>query len=328
MNTKKDRMNSQSLLLTAPGKLEWVMEELPSLQSHEVLIQTTMGCISTGSELPIYSGTARSSEPMRYPRMTGYESAGVVVNCGSHVHRFKIGDRVIAFYGHRTHAIISDSKAIAIPDNVPDALALLSILTCDVSKGIRKVAPKPNETVLIAGAGTIGLLTVFMLKASGIHMVDVAEPLIERCAMASQFGARMVMPPQELTKSNEMYSIAFECSSHNEAFKLLQEKMLRNGRICILSDGNIEPLTLSSTFHEKELLIIGSSDGWDYQEHAKWFFSLVQKHPFNLEQLFDYQTTANQLITTFDQLATGTIMPIKVLVKYNANITKLLRNDQ
>ena len=65
-------MPSQSLLLTAPRQLEWVMEDLPSLQPHEVLIQTTIGAISVGSELPIYFGTARSSETMRYPRMTGY----------------------------------------------------------------------------------------------------------------------------------------------------------------------------------------------------------------------------------------------------------------
>jgi alcohol dehydrogenase len=321
-------MHSQSLLLSAPGQLEWVLEDLPSLQPHEVLIQTTTGAISIGSELPIYTGTARSSEPIRYPRMTGYESAGVIISCGSHVQRFKTGDRVIAFYGHRTHAIISEIKAIAIPDNVPDAIALLSILTCDVSKGIRKIAPTPNESVLVTGAGTIGLLTVFMLKASGMRTVDVVEPNIERCTMALQLGARMALSPLEIARSSEGYPLAFECSSHNEAFELLQGKMHRNGRICILSDGNIEPLILSSAFHEKELMIVGSSDGWDYQEHAKWFFSHVQKHSFNLEQLFDYQTTANQLITTFEQLATGTIMPIKVLVKYNANITKLLRNDE
>ena len=43
---------------------------------------------------------------------------------------------------------------------------------------------------------------------------------------------------------------------------------------------------------------------------------------------FDYQTTAPNLITTFEKLASGTIMPIKVLVKYNAEITKTLRNGQ
>src|SRR6266571_6213438 len=178
-------MHRKSLLLTAPVQLEWVLEDLSPPQSHEVLIQTTAGAISIGSELPIYCGTARSSEPIRYPRMTGYESVGVVISCGSHVQRFKTGDRVIAFYGHRTHAIISEAQAIAVPDNVPDALALLSILTCDVGKGIRKVTPQQNESVLVTGAGTIGLLTVFMLKALGVRTVDVVEPRTERCAMAS-----------------------------------------------------------------------------------------------------------------------------------------------
>jgi len=132
----------------------------------------------------------------------------------------------------------------------------------------------------------------------------------------------MAMSPQEITKSSEIYPMAFECSSRDAAFELLQGKMQRDGRICILSDGNIEPLTLKPAFHEKELIIFGSSDGWDYQEHAKWFFHLVREYPFNLEQLFDYQTTATNLITTFEQLATGTIMPIKVLVKYNTDISQ------
>jgi alcohol dehydrogenase len=309
-------MHRQSLLLTAPRQLEWVIEDLPPLQSHEVLIQTTTGAISIGSELPVYYGTARRTEPIRYPCMTGYESTGVVIDCGSNAQRFQVGDRVISFYGHRTHAIIPEAKAIAVPNDMPDAVALLSILTCDVSKGIRKVTPTPNESFLVTGAGTIGLLTVFMLKALGVYTIDVVEPVKKQCAMALRLGARMAISPQEITKSSEKYNVAFECSSHNDAFELLQGKMQREGRICILSDGNIEPLTLTSAFHEKELMIIGSSDGWDYQEHAKWFFNLIREHSCNLEDLFDYQTTAPNLITTFELLATGTITPIKVLVQY------------
>jgi alcohol dehydrogenase len=141
-------MHRKSLLLTAPVQLEWVLEDLSLLLPDEVLIQTTAGAISIGSELPIYSGTARSTEPIRYPHMTGYESAGIVIARGSDVQRLQVGDRVIAFYGHRTHAIIPEAKAIAVPDNVPDALALLSILTCDVSKGIRKVAPQPADKLI------------------------------------------------------------------------------------------------------------------------------------------------------------------------------------
>ena len=254
-------MHRKSLLLTAPVQLEWVLEDLSLLQPDEVLIQTTAGAISIGSELPIYSGTARSTEPIRYPHMTGYESAGIVIARGSDVQRLQVGDRVIAFYGHRTHAIIPEAKAIAVPDNVPDALALLSILTCDVSKGIRKVAPQPDESVLITGAGTIGLLTIFMLIAFGVQKIDVVESRVERRTLALQLAANMAMPLQEINTRSEMYPIAFECSSNNRAFELLQRKMQPEGRICILSDGNIEPLTLTPTFHEKELMIVGSSDG-------------------------------------------------------------------
>jgi alcohol dehydrogenase len=57
--------------------------------------------------------------------MTGYESAGVVIDCGSNVQRFQVGDRVISFYGHRTHAIISEAKEISVPDDVSDAVGWL-----------------------------------------------------------------------------------------------------------------------------------------------------------------------------------------------------------
>jgi alcohol dehydrogenase len=137
--------------------------------------------------------------------------------------------------------------------------------------------------------------------------------------MALQLGARMAIPPQDITSVSEMYPIAFECSSNNKAFELLQRKMQREGRICILSDGNIEPLMLTPAFHEKELMIVGSSDGWDYQKHAELFFNFVSDHITNLEDLFNYHTTNDNLITTFELLATGAIVPIKVLVYYNTD---------
>lgn len=310
-------MHNHSLLLTAPKRLEWIAEEIPPLQANEVLIQTTSGAISIGSELPIYCGTARSATPAYYPRMAGYESVGVVIDRGSAVQRLQIGDRVVAFYGHRDYGIVSAAKAIKVPDGVSDAVALLTILTCDVTKGIRKVDPKQDESALITGAGTIGLLTIFMLKARGVELVDVVEPRSERRALALQFGAGTAATQQEMAAKGARYAVGFECSSRNAAFELLQQNMQREGRICILADGNVEPLVITLAFHEKELLIVGSSDGWDYQEHAKWYFQFVQKHPHGLERLFDYVTTRNELAATFDQLASGTITPVKVFVSYN-----------
>ncbi|MFL5627953.1 MAG: alcohol dehydrogenase catalytic domain-containing protein [Ktedonobacteraceae bacterium] len=309
-------MQSRSLLLTAPGQLEWVAEDLPSLQPDEVLVQTRAGAISIGAELPRYTGTARSARSPRYPHMTGYESIGTVAACGSQVKRLHVGQRVVAFYGHRTCAIVPESKAIVVPDDISDALALLTILSCDVSKGISKVVLDRAEPVLVTGAGTIGLLTVFMLTAIGSQNIDVIEPRVERRALAKLFGARETLNPREMEARNDMYAVGIECSSRNRAFELLQGKVRRDGRICILADGNVEPLVLTPAFHEKELSVVGSSDGRDYQGHAQWFFEIVRQRPHALERLFEYQTTANNLIQTFESLAQGAIQPIKVLVRY------------
>jgi alcohol dehydrogenase len=309
-------MQSRSLLLTAPKQLAWVAEDLPSLRPDEVLVQTRAGAISIGAEVPQYTGTARSTDLPRYPYMTGYESVGAVSAGGSQVKKLHVGQRVVAFYGHRTHAIVPEHKAIPVPDDISDALALLTILSCDVGKGIRKVVLDETQPVLVTGAGTIGLLAVFMLRATDVQKVDVVEPRVERRALALLFGARTALHPSEMVDKGAMYAIGIECSSRNTAFALLQDRVQRDGRICILADGNIEPFMLTSAFHEKELSVVGSSDGRDYQGHAQWFFEIVRQHSHTLEQLFDYQTTADNLAQTFESLAQGTIQPIKVLVRY------------
>jgi alcohol dehydrogenase len=164
---------SSSLLLTAPRTLQWTQEVLPDPGPEDVAIQTTSGAISSGSEIPQYLGTNRSVAAASYPRMTGYESVGRVVKCGSAVQDIRVGDRAIAFYGHRTHAVVPAASIVSVPDDISDALALLAILSCDVARGVRKLTPLPEQPIAISGAGAIGLLTVFMLTALGCYQVDV-----------------------------------------------------------------------------------------------------------------------------------------------------------
>ncbi len=54
-------MRRSSLLLTKPRHLEWIEEDLPPLQPSEVLVQTTAGAISIGTELPQFLTTARTN---------------------------------------------------------------------------------------------------------------------------------------------------------------------------------------------------------------------------------------------------------------------------
>src|SRR5258706_169918 len=106
-----------------------------------------------------------------------------------------VGERVVGFYGHRTAALVPASKAIRVPEGVSDELALLTILTCDAAKGVRKITPLPEEPVLVTGAGAIGLFTLFILKAYGSAAVDVVDPAERRHRLARALGARAVWRP-------------------------------------------------------------------------------------------------------------------------------------
>ncbi|HEY8598469.1 MAG TPA: zinc-binding alcohol dehydrogenase [Thermomicrobiales bacterium] len=315
-NTAPD--DGRSLQLIAPRQLAWTPDTLPPLGPRDLLLETQTGAISIGTELPHYLGTSRGATPMHYPQMTGYESVASVRARGSAVTSLSIGARVVATYGHRTYAVVPTTKVIAIPDTVSDAAAVLLILSGDVATGIKKLGIPPPEPVLITGAGTIGLLAVFVVRAFGVRAVDIIEPHPERRELALAFGARRAVRPDEAPALQGGYASGVECSSRDAAFAILQAHLAPHGRICVLADGNREPLTLTPAFHQHQLSVVGSSDCPDYQAHARWYFPLAQRHSATLERLFDQQITADDLPATFAALASGVANPIKVLVHYPA----------
>ncbi|RIW31985.1 alcohol dehydrogenase [Bacillus salacetis] len=309
-------MIQQSLVLTGKQLLEWKKVDLEELKPDEISIRTIAGAISIGAELPQYCESDVTDADPVYPRETGYESYGEVIGTGSDVTDIKTGDRVLAFYGHKTAGIVKAAKAVKVPISLDYQYALLNTLSCDAGKGVLKLHPEHNEKVLVTGAGTIGLLTVHFLKNHmKVEQVDVLEPNGERRRMASVFGASKTYSASEQVPSS-FYEYGLECSASSEAFQAHLRAMKPNAEICILSDGNRDLFYLNENFYEKELRITGSSDGLDYRKHAEWFFAECRKAPY-LSRIFDYQITSDELIDCFERLSKKAINPIKVLVKYS-----------
>ena len=164
--------------------------------------------------------------------------------------------------------------------------------------------------------GTIGLLALWTLKAYGITQVDVVEPNVERHQLAYALGASRVVTSDTVNDQIADYSIGIECSSRNAGFALLQAAAAIGGHICILADGNLEPLALSPHFHEKELTVVGSSDGVDHPAYARWFYAQDNQQITALEALFMWTINANELPQTFRRIANSTMRPVKVFVEY------------
>ncbi|PGQ05408.1 hypothetical protein COA08_26210 [Bacillus cereus] len=171
-----------------------------------------------------------------------------------------------------------------------------------------------DKKVLITGMGVMGLLTCYFLKYYvGVDHVDVVEPNRNRRELAQKFGAKNIYDSEE--QIIETYSYGFECSATNSGFRTLQKALNNNGVICILSDGNKVELTLIADFYRKELQIIGSSDGYDYQKHADWFFRKIEQTPF-IEEIFQHDINYTALVQCFEELGQGIINPLKVYISY------------
>ncbi len=306
-------MDYAALLLYGPRDLRWTEGELKPPEPGEVWLETLAGAVSVGTELPLYRGDARAVAAPAYPLMTGYESLARVVRIGREVENVRASERVVATYGHRTAACVSASKLMRVPEGVPDEIALLAILSNDAGKGIGKMRLGQDDVVLITGAGTIGLLALYRLRWLEFSHVDVVEPEPERRKLALTLGARKVFSPGELNDEH-VYAAGVECSSHQNAFATLQRHLKIGGQICILADGNLEPLVLTPEFHARELSVVGSSDGEDYPGYARAFFSDWQGTKAPLDKLFTLRIEAGELPETFERLEVE--KPVKVFVSY------------
>jgi len=277
-----------------------------------VWLQTLTGAVSVGTEGPLYGGDARQAEARPYPFMTGYESLARVAAVGDGVTRVRRGDRVVATYGHRTAACVRADGLMRVPEGVPDEVALLAVLSNDASKGVGKLELDPDDAVLITGAGTIGLLALHRLRWLGFANVDVVDPSVSRRELALELGARAASLLDDLSRGD--YAAGLECSSRQAAFAQLQRFVRPNGQLCILADGNLEPLTLTPEFHTRELSVVASSDGEDYPGHAAAFFAYWLGARAPLAKLFTWRVSAGDLPETFERLLVDP--PLKVFVSY------------
>lgn len=307
-------MIQQALKLVGKKKLEWVTTRIPALEADQVLIKTIATAISVGAELPQYDETDLTDSSPVYPRKVGYESYGIIVDRGESVTSLNIGDRVLAFYGQQAYGIVSEQKAFYVPPEVDYKTALLAILSCDAAKGVRKLAPSSTDSVIVSGLGTMGLLAIYYLRTYyGVTMIDAIDPDSNRKELAHTFGVGRVYTPNEVKES--FYDYGIECSARNDGFMNLQQAVKPNKSICILSDGNREGLMLQPHFFEKELHIVGSSDGWDYKEHFRWYFEVSRHTPY-VRKIFELDIDQYRLIDTFEKLNKRVINPIKVAVTY------------
>ncbi|MGW6378553.1 NAD(P)-dependent alcohol dehydrogenase [Rhodococcus sp. NPDC055112] len=90
-----------------------------------------------------------------------------------------------------THAVVGASGAVKVAADLP--LALLGPLGCGIQTGagalMRVLRPQPGASVIVFGAGAVGLGSVLAAAAIGCATVIVVDPLPARRELALKLGA-------------------------------------------------------------------------------------------------------------------------------------------
>jgi predicted dehydrogenase/threonine dehydrogenase-like Zn-dependent dehydrogenase len=122
----------------------------------------------------------------------GYSAAGVVVEVGRDVAGFRVGERVACAGGgfacHAEVIRVPPMLCARVPSAVPLRSAAWTTLGAIALQGVRRAQPELGSVALVTGLGTLGLLTVQLLKASGCAVV-AADLDPRRVAVALALGA-------------------------------------------------------------------------------------------------------------------------------------------
>ena len=93
---------------------------------------------------------------------------------------------------------VAANGLIRIPDALATRPAALAEPTAITLHALRLANVRPEDRVLVTGAGPVGLLIIAVLKAQGINDITVSEPSAVRRQQALDVGAARVVSPDAL----------------------------------------------------------------------------------------------------------------------------------
>ena len=166
--------------------------EKPRPRPNEVLIEVRAAGINY-AELELTKG--RYQVGKQTPFVMGFEAAGVVVELGSQVKNFKLGDVVTALAssgGYAEYTTADAALAIPIPHGVSFAQASTIPIQGLAAYTLLKLAasPQPTDSVLIqSAAGGVGLYLVQLTKIMGARQIIALASSREKLDLARDLGA-------------------------------------------------------------------------------------------------------------------------------------------
>ena len=214
----------KALIYTAPYSFEYSDFLDPEVGADDILVRVK-ACGICGSD--VHGATGKTGRRLP-PLIMGHEAAGVVERTGSNVKGFEQGDRVcfdstvycnqcpacregrfnrcekrqvlgVSPGDFKRHGAMAEFVAVPwwIVSKIPDDMSFVrAALLEPVSIGVHaagRASITPDDTVLVIGAGTIGLFILQAVRLRGPAKVIAADINEFRLGVASKLGADAIV---------------------------------------------------------------------------------------------------------------------------------------
>ena len=217
----------KAAVLQAPNVLRLTEMATPEAAPGELVLRVRAATVC-GTDLRILTG--RKTKGVRFPSVIGHEFAGEIVQAGAGVTQFRVGERVcmdpvipcracaycksgrenvcvnrqamgyefdgaFAEYIRIPAIALQAGNVFRMPDGMSfEAAALAEPLACCIN-GQRNAQVGMGDSIVILGAGPIGLMHAALARAAGARQVIVSEPNAARRQAAAERGVNHVFDP-------------------------------------------------------------------------------------------------------------------------------------
>jgi L-iditol 2-dehydrogenase len=333
------------------GVRQFRLSDIPQPEPGPGEIRVRVGAVGLcGSDLHNYSEGSVGDMPCVYPMVVGHEPAGTVDKCGNGVTGWAPGDRAIfepALYCYhcefclsgrhnicanlrflsstedpgflRDYVILPAHNVLPMPAHLSMDEGTVAEPLAVVLHSMKFAAIQPGETVVVFGAGPIGLLTIASLRMSGAGRIWVFEPVARRREIALQMGATAVFDPHQVDPVAEIaretgkrgVDVAIDCAAKEGTINLCLRVTRNGGRVvytAIPSEASV-----SFDFHvarRKELALYNVRRSNHETETA---IQLLAEHPEAFRPMLTHALPLEQVDRAF-----------RILEKYDDGAAKII----
>lgn len=336
------KLKTTAAVLESPNQPLRVCElDIPLLNSGQVLVKMHWSGLCRSQLMEVQG--LRGKDPY-LPHLLGHEGYGQVIEIGPSVKKVKPDDKVVVTWirgqgiqgggsvfldrnrkinagpvaTFATIAVISENCCVKVDDGISGDAA--SLLGCAIPTGagivMNEMKPRTNSSILILGAGGIGLAAIagaLISKCNPIVAVDLSE---ENLKLAKIFGATHTYKSSDFFENNisskltdgKGFDFAVEAAGSKFTIESAFNSVRDAGGLCIFAshppEGQLISLEPHSLIRGKK--IQGSWGGaCDPDKDIPLFTDLHGQGKLPLENLISHRFSLDEINDAFEILERG-----------------------